>query len=129
MRGGELFRIIKLKSACLLVAFCLFPDSEQGPPKPHLERQRPGDRYGSLTFEWVIILSLQQLETNGKDTLLLQVADPKAREPLANMRASGRGEASSAEGSGRLHPNGATLSSSDHGAGAQLCTWPLLQSW
>ena len=88
MRGGELFRIIKLKSACLLVAFCLFPDSEQGPPKPHLERQRPGDTYGSLTFEWVIILSLQQLETNGKDTLLLQVADHKATEPLAKIRAS-----------------------------------------
>lgn len=88
MRGGELFRIIKLKSVCLLVAFCLFPDSQQGPPKPHLERQRPGDTYGSLTFEWVIILSLQQLETNGKDTLLLQVADHKATEPLAKIRAS-----------------------------------------
>lgn len=72
--------------------------------------------------------SLQQLETNRKDTLLLQVADPKAREPLANIRVSGKGETSSAEGSGRLHPDGATISSSGHGAGAQLCTWSLLLS-
>lgn len=128
MRGGELFRIIRLESARLHISFCFFPDAEQGPPKPHLERQRPGDRYGSLTFEWVMTLSLQQLETNGKDTLLLQVADPKAREPLAKIRASGKGEASSAEGSGRLHPDGATLSSLGHGARAQLCTWPLLLS-